>query len=305
MLEHLDHLRAFVASAESGSFSAAARQLGRAQSVVSTHMALLEADLGLTLFDRSARNPVLTEAGRALLDEAREVLRQCGQLEARALSLCQDAQAELRLALDDGLPYGDLTRLCVNLAAVFPLLKVQFLYGATLEVRRWVAEDAVHMGVAYGASGSEAVFSGVERQWVGTMEQVLVAAPDHPLSRLATVTRRDLARHRQIVLRCALEPGQSALVFSPMVWEANSAYAAADLVLLGLGWAILPATMTSYQGVMAGLRVLSPDLRFPALNMQILTRSEQPLTAVTRWICTELKAMWHQSGGEPATVKCG
>lgn len=296
MIEHLDHLRAFVAAAESGSFSAAARGLGRAQSVVSTYIAALEADLGLFLFDRAGRNPVLTEAGRALLDEAREILRQCGQLEARALSLCQDSQAELRLALDDGLPYGDLTSLCLKLAEAFPQLKVQFLYGATLEVRRWVAEEDVHLGVAYGDTGGEqdGVFSPVERQWVGSMEQVLVAAPTHPLSALSTVTRRDLARHRQIVIRGALEPSRPALVLSPIVWEANSAYAAADLVMLGLGWAILPTTMTTYQGIISGLRVLQPDMRFPALNMQILTRSEQPLTTVTRWVCAELKAMWQR-----------
>lgn len=294
MIEHLDHLRAFVSAAESGSFSAAARNLGRAQSVVSTHIALLETDLGLALFDRSARNPVLTEPGRALLNEAREVLRQCGQLEARALSLCRDPQAELRLALDDGLPYGDLTQLCIKLTAAFPHLKVQFLYGATLEVRRWVAEGDAHMGVGYGDPTVEVsgTFSGVERQWVGSMEQVLVAAPSHPLCALQTVTRRDLARHRQIILRCAQEPGHSALVFSPMIWETNSAYAAADLVMLGLGWCILPVTMTTYEGVVSGLRVLQPEMGFPTLNMQILTRSEQPLTAVTRWVCAEFKTMW-------------
>ncbi len=51
----LDQLRQFVATADGGSISAAARNLGKAQSAVSTAIALLEADLGVMLFDRSGR----------------------------------------------------------------------------------------------------------------------------------------------------------------------------------------------------------------------------------------------------------
>ena len=57
-------LQAFVQAATQGSFSAAARRIGRAQSAVSTAVGLLEADLGVELFDRSRRNAVLTPALR-------------------------------------------------------------------------------------------------------------------------------------------------------------------------------------------------------------------------------------------------
>src|SRR6267142_2478242 len=60
----LDQLRTFIAAAEEGSFSAAGRKLGRAQSVVSKTLANLEAQLGVKLFDRSARYPRLTDEGR-------------------------------------------------------------------------------------------------------------------------------------------------------------------------------------------------------------------------------------------------
>ena len=76
----LEQLRAFVTAAEKGSFSAAGRTLGRAQSVVSTHISMLEDSLGVELFDRSSRSPVLTAAGRDLLPEANAVLRQSEQI---------------------------------------------------------------------------------------------------------------------------------------------------------------------------------------------------------------------------------
>ena len=83
---NLEQIRLFVSVAERQSFSAAARELKRVQSAVSNGIALLEADLGVTLFERSSgRQPRLTDEGRVLLAEAREVLRQCERLQGRAL----------------------------------------------------------------------------------------------------------------------------------------------------------------------------------------------------------------------------
>ena len=84
----LEQIRVFVSVAEQRSFSAVARESRRAQSAVSSAVALLEADLGVSLFDRSSgRQPRLTEAGSALLEEARELLRQCDRLDGRAMAL--------------------------------------------------------------------------------------------------------------------------------------------------------------------------------------------------------------------------
>lgn len=70
----LDQLRVFLTVVEMGSFAGAARRLGRATSVISYSIANLEAQLGVLLFDREAtRKPQLTEAGRAVLSEARTI----------------------------------------------------------------------------------------------------------------------------------------------------------------------------------------------------------------------------------------
>ena len=70
----LDQLRIFLTIVDVGSFAGAARKLGRATSVISYSIANLEAQLGVSLFDReSTRKPQLTEAGRMVLAEARTV----------------------------------------------------------------------------------------------------------------------------------------------------------------------------------------------------------------------------------------
>src|SRR6266496_3066289 len=83
----LDQLRTFIAAADEGSFSAGGRRLRRAQSVVSQTLANLETQLGVKLFDRSSRSPVLTKQGVALLAEARAVVGGMDVFKARAKEL--------------------------------------------------------------------------------------------------------------------------------------------------------------------------------------------------------------------------
>ena len=79
----LDQLRIFLAVEEAGSFGGAARAMGRAVSAISYGIAQMEAQLGVTLFEREgSRKPVLTEAGRGLLPEARAI---ADRADARAL----------------------------------------------------------------------------------------------------------------------------------------------------------------------------------------------------------------------------
>jgi DNA-binding transcriptional LysR family regulator len=81
----LDQLRTFIAAVDEGSFSAAGRKLRRAQSVVSQTLANLEAQLGVKLFDRSARYLRLTEEAPSLLADARSVADNVDGFKARCI----------------------------------------------------------------------------------------------------------------------------------------------------------------------------------------------------------------------------
>ncbi len=70
-----ESLEAFVQTVSSGSFSAAARALGKSQSTISTAIAGLEDDLGFKLFDRSGRQPILTDQGRGALAQVQQPYR--------------------------------------------------------------------------------------------------------------------------------------------------------------------------------------------------------------------------------------
>src|SRR5260221_5932960 len=96
----LDQLRTFIAAADAGSFSAGGRRLRRAQSVVSQTLANLEAQLGVKLFNRSSRSPVLTRQGVALLAEARAVVSRMYVFKARAKGLSDGLEPELSVVVD-------------------------------------------------------------------------------------------------------------------------------------------------------------------------------------------------------------
>lgn len=93
----LRRLRAFHAVAEQRSFSAAALELGLAQSVVSHHVAALEGEFGLTLVDRSSRPVKLTPAGERLRDHAVEVLGRVSEAEDELRALAGLQSGTLRL----------------------------------------------------------------------------------------------------------------------------------------------------------------------------------------------------------------
>src|SRR3546814_18335744 len=83
----INHLRAFVAVCDQGSFSGAARKLRRAQSAISHAIKALESAFDVELFDRNARKAQLTAAGRSLLPYARAVISRTAEMKTRASSI--------------------------------------------------------------------------------------------------------------------------------------------------------------------------------------------------------------------------
>ncbi|AKJ31270.1 transcriptional regulator, LysR family [Caldimonas brevitalea] len=100
----LDQMRMFTAVAEAGSFRSGAARLRRAQSAVSHAIANLEAQLGVALFDRGGHRPVLTPAGRALLEDACAILLKVDLMRARARGVAQGLELELAIVVDTLFP---------------------------------------------------------------------------------------------------------------------------------------------------------------------------------------------------------
>src|SRR5437660_11656681 len=143
----LDQLRTFIAAVDEGSFSAAGRKLRRAQSVVSQTLANLEAQLGVKLFDRSARYPRLTEEGRSLLVDARSVADTIDGFKARARAMREGLEPELAVAMDVMYPMEGLTHAATHSRKTYPHTPLRLYVEAMGGVIKPVLDRSCSIGV--------------------------------------------------------------------------------------------------------------------------------------------------------------
>ena len=254
----LDQLKMFVAAAETGSFSAAGRRLGKGQSAISLGIANLEVDLGFELFDRTTRKPGLTIGGERLLTFARAVLQQVEDLNAAAESIFSGDETRIRIVLDDAILLPSLSRILIEFGQRFPATQIEFFSAVSPEISDIVARGDADIGLMF--SGSK-VQKGVEQTFIGNLPFVAVSTPGYPLAEIDSLGAGDLLPHRQLLLR---SPQGSVLdqfpSLSTEIWFASSFHAIRELVLRGIGWAYLPEHLVS--GAIASGQLVKLKLRF-------------------------------------------
>lgn len=281
----LDQLRTFLAVAEAGSFSAAARALNRRQSVVSYTIANLEEQLGgLKLFDRGTRRPTLTEAGRTMLAEARKVTLDVDGLRARAMGLLAGLEPELAVAVDVMLPTEALVGALVAFRAAFPTVTLRL----SVEALGAVAKLVLDRTCAVGISGPLArVIDGLDRRPIGGIRMLPVAAPAHPLAtRPGPIPPADLRGHVQLVLtdRSDLTRGQDFNVLSPETWRLADLGAKHALLLAGVGWGSMPDAMVRQDLAAGRLALLDIEGRVPDdYRLSAIHRVDAPPGPAGRW----------------------
>ena len=127
----LRELRLFVAVAEEGAMSAAARRLHLSQPALSQAVSALERELGVKLLERSTTGVLVTEAGAALLDEARAVLARFDQALRTMGAYTSEGGGILRLGIPLELAPGVLAPALAKLAAACPETRVQARHLST------------------------------------------------------------------------------------------------------------------------------------------------------------------------------
>ena len=140
-------LTAFVETVAAGSFSAAARRLRKSQSTVSTSIAHLEADLGFDLFDRSARQPVLTAQGEQVLGYVQAILAASTRLDELAVSLTAQTEARLTFVLSDTLNPDVLEDLMNQFDQRFPHTEFECLIGEEEDVIDLLQKSRAQVGL--------------------------------------------------------------------------------------------------------------------------------------------------------------
>jgi len=241
--------------ARSGSFAAAAREMGKVPSALTYNVRQLEEALDVLLFDRSSRQAVLTAAGQELLVEGRRLLSEMDGVANRVRRIATGWESELTIAVDDAIARRALFDL---MEAFYQLpgdegnrsdeqgpptrlkLRTEVLSGT------WEALISGQADLAIGTSAQPPDGS-VHCALLGEMEMVFCVAPHHPLAKLAQpLEASTIAAHRIITvadtarsltpITIGVMPGQDVLTMPSMA-------AKLEALLRGMGCGNLPASM--------------------------------------------------------------
>ena len=288
-----DQIRTFIAAAEEGSFSAAGRRLNRAQSVISQTIANLEAQFGIALFERSGRYPVLTEAGKQLLSDARAVALVTDMMKARARDMASGVEPELSVAIDVMFPMSALTCAAARFGEAFPMTPLRIYVEALGGVAKAVLERQCSLGVI--GSLPLATPSLVSERLLG-IEMVFVAAPAHPLAQIRNgIAECDLSQHVQLVLtdRTELSKGQEFGVLSARNWRLADLGSKHAFLRAGLGWGGMPQEMVQRDlddGALVELTLLDRPTR-THMVMSAAYRADAPPGPAGRWFIEQLQRL--------------
>ena len=276
-------LVAFVETAASGSFSAAARKLHKSQSTISTAVANLEIDLGITLFSREGKQPHLTPEGQRVLTHVQAILAASEQLDELAVRLSTQTEPRLTFVLSDTYQPTHYETMLGRFEQLYPDIEFECLIAEDHDVIDLLHTGRAHIGMVE-VQASYPPDIGYARLPDQT-EMALFVAKTHPLAKIDPLRREDLSTYRQLCLQTygRKEKPQA----QGQTWSAPSYLMLLEMAEQGFGWSILPRWLVAQFG---HYKLLELELRgWPKLISidAVWSKSNQPGPA-GRWFIDSL-----------------
>ena len=305
--------------ARTGSFAAAAREIGKVPSALTYSVRQLEDALDVLLFDRSSRQAVLTAAGQELLVEGRRLLSEMDAVANRVRRIATGWESELTIAVDDALA----RRALFDLMEAFYLLPGEEGSPAGPPTRlrlrtevlsgTWEALMTGQADLAIGTS-SQPPGSAVQCEPLGEMEMIFCVAPHHPLANAPEpLSAATIAEHRVVTvadtarsmtpMTIGVQPGQDVLAMPSMAAKMAA-------LMRGMGCGSVPAPMVR-RHIEAGRLVHKTTVNDPrivtlhyAWRQAAKSGGQKPGKALAWWLGqlqspTTRRALLEQHEGEP------
>ena len=254
-------LKAFIAVADSGSFSLAAEQLFLTQPAISKRVSALENELEARLFDRIGRGVSLTEAGQALLPRARNILLDLED-SVRALSnLSGEVHGTLRFGTSHHIGLHRLPPVLKEFVHVYPEVRLDIRFMDSEEACLAVEHGELELAIVTLPPSPANVLQ-TEKVWDDPL--AIMVARDHPLAQIRRPSLRDLASHPVILPATGTYTRQIAEaafkevdLHLDIALSTNYLETIHMLVSVGIGWSLLPVTMQDDQTRILSVSALS------------------------------------------------
>lgn len=240
-----DNIELFLAVIERGSFSAAARALGKVPSAVSMGIANLEAELGYLLFDRSRREPTPTAQASALAPHARLIAEQLKQLQVHAVQLSLGLESRLSIGVVADIDKSRLLAAIKVIAERHPLLDIEVLSAPQDDVLQLLHSGRVSLCLAFAGLSVNVL----ERfQFVGSEQLIATLGAKHPALHdpQQDLYLEDLVNVRQIIVASRDLPiADGRPLVAESYWRTDSLAMALGMVEAGLGWGNFPLSVVA------------------------------------------------------------
>lgn len=245
------HLHAFVAIAEQGSFSAAAEKLHLTQPAISKRIALLEDQLGTRLFDRVGRSVILTPAGKILLNKAQLILSEVTATQRAIADLKGEVQGQLSIATSHHVGLHYLPPVLREFSSLYSQVKLDLHFLDSEHAYEEILNSRYDLAVVTLSLEQD---SRLETYSIWQDQLQFVAAPDHPLATQSHLQLADLTRHQAILpdintyttrLVKNLFDQQNLSIDITVV--TNHLESIKMMLSIGLGWGVLPDRLIDHQ----------------------------------------------------------
>ncbi len=250
-------LKCFLAVAEELHFGRAAQKMDMLPASLGRHLKKLEDHLGTTLIERTTRHVVMSEAGRDLIEEARQLVGSAAAFEARARNANREEATVLRVGAIDSAAIGLVPQLLTRFRQDHPEIEVSLYEQKTIRLLPRLLSGRLDLAFVRPPERRDKAI--MYRQLL--TETAVVAVPaDHPLASREMVTAHDLADQPLIVpdrqsrphshdltIKLMLETGKTARI-GQMAEEKQTIV---NMVGAGLGLAIVPrwSSRLAFSGV--------------------------------------------------------
>lgn len=286
----LRQIEYFVAVAETGSVTAAARQLYLSQSTVSIAVTELEKALAVSLFVRHPRGLVLTREGTAVLGRAQRLLRDAVDLEAHAASMASEMSGTLTIGCYSTIATMLLPRMVAQFAEEHPAVDLRFLDGPRGDLLEGLPRGRFDALVLYDYTFTDDLDGVGDTTVLGSIKPYALLPPRHPLAGTGPVRLEDLAADPLILL--GLEPADQYFLslfdargLKPSIrYRSRNFEVVRGLVARGMGYSLLTQRTlqtSSAEGLPYAAAELEGDFR--PLDVVALTPGR---TGTTRRVLT-------------------
>ena len=275
-------LRSFVALAEELHFGRAARRLHISQPPLSRQIAQLEAELGVSLFERTKRRVELTAAGRVLYERSRTNLASIEHSLEEAISVSRGEAGRLTIGMVGSAAYAILPQILRAFSTIHAGVEFRFHAMTTTQQIRALLDNRIDIGLVRTPLRND----GIDVHHLADESLMVAIHASHPLAAEPVISMRMLADERLLISPREDAVGYhdevisvcNAAGFTPRIaCEAQPFSTLIGLVAAGLGLAIVPDALKHIQLDQVTYRPLNASVRKTAFALAVRSSDRTPL----------------------------